>query len=92
MRRYALLTSYASKLSSITVRLPVNQDPDFQHYHSHLLMFNLSCARCLVGTSECVMLQALGESVIRRALEELQVWGLEKRFVMYTYNSTAGTR
>ena len=39
-----------------------------------------------------LLLQALGESVLRRALEEVQVWGLEKRFVMYTYSSTAGTR
>lgn len=37
-------------------------------------------------------LQALGESVIRKALEELQVWGLECRFSLYQYSSTAGTK
>ena len=37
-------------------------------------------------------LQALGESVLRKALEELQVWGLERRFTLYTYSSTAGTK
>lgn len=35
--------------------------------------------------------QALGESVIRKALEELQVWGLERRFTLYKFSSTAGT-
>ncbi len=39
-----------------------------------------------------VYLQALGESVIRKALEELQVWGLERRFTLYSYSSTAGTK
>ena len=37
-------------------------------------------------------MQALGESVIRKALEELQVWGLERRFTLHTYSSTAGTK
>ena len=37
-------------------------------------------------------LQALGESVLRRALEELQVWGLERKFVTFQHTSTAGTR
>jgi len=36
--------------------------------------------------------QALGESVIRKALEELQVWGLDRRFTLYSYSSTAGTK
>lgn len=39
-----------------------------------------------------IHLQALGESVIRKALEELQVWGLERRFTLYQYSSTAGSK
>ena len=36
--------------------------------------------------------QAVGESAIRKALEELQIWGLERRFTLYQYSSTAGTK
>ena len=39
-----------------------------------------------------MFLQALGESVLRKALDELQVWVLERRFTLHSYSSTAGTK
>ena len=47
---------------------------------------------CSQATRLHMHLQALGESVIRKALEELQIWGLERRFTLYQYTSTADTR
>lgn len=49
---------------------------------------------CIAAASNMyeLPLQALGESVLRKALEELQVWGLERRFTLYKYTSVAGTK
>ena len=35
-------------------------------------------------------MQAAGEAVLRSALQELQVWGLERKFALITYTPVAG--
>ena len=35
-------------------------------------------------------IQAAGEAVLRSALQELQVWGLERKFALITYTPVAG--
>ncbi|KAL0047749.1 hypothetical protein WJX82_010930, partial [Trebouxia sp. C0006] len=73
----------------------VTKGPDAVTFDNLTLAHFLDKADRLAGCAEdinALNAQALGESVIRKALEELQVWGLERRFTLYSYSSTAGTK
>ncbi|KAL3130926.1 hypothetical protein ABBQ38_000251 [Trebouxia sp. C0009 RCD-2024] len=73
----------------------VTKGPDAVTFENLSLAHFLDKADQLAACAEKVKAlnaQALGESVIRKALEELQVWGLECRFSLYQYSSTAGTK
>ena len=52
-------------------------------------MISCNCVRCW-GEYRLHIMQAAGEAVLRSALQELQVWGLERKFALITYTPVAG--